>query len=49
MFKKINFHLHLKGMTITDWINSVSYDATSKEEIRTSDLIQALESMGVRL
>lgn len=36
-------------MTITDWINSVSYDGNNIEEIRTSDLIRALESMGVKL
>jgi hypothetical protein len=26
VFKKINFLLQLKGMSITDWVNAASYD-----------------------
>ena len=51
VFKKICFLLNLKGMTITDWVNSVPYpeDQASKKDVRLGDLVDTLEAIGVKL
>lgn len=51
VFKKISFLLNLKGMTITDWINSGPYpqDPKAKKSVRLDELVEVLENMGIRL
>ena len=44
VFKKICFLLNLKGMTITDWVNSVPYseEPANKKNVRIDDLVGTL-------
>lgn len=54
VLKKINFLLSLKGMTITDWVNSCDYQCIRKGEkniieISLDNLVDVLEFMRIRL
>ena len=51
VFKKLAFLLDLKGMTISDWVNSIPYpeSSESRKVIRIDDLVHGLEKMGIRL
>lgn len=42
VFKKINFLLSLKGLSIEDWVNATNYEGNQKTSLRLDKLIEAL-------
>jgi hypothetical protein len=50
IFKKINFMLQMKGMSIVDWLNATEYEnGNSTDQIKAIDLTNLLDKMGIKL